>query len=257
MNRDEAKIFLLLYRSSADADDPQVATGLAFMKSDAALREWFEDYCAQQKTLSEKLRQISAPPGLKEQIISEQQALAKKTSRRQKIVATVALAAIVASLAVIATFYFPITRRPVSPATGSLADYEIAMVYRAIGGYGMNLSTNDMTQIRAYLAKNQCPSDFTVPAPLEKTAATGCAISSWENVKVSMICFSTGRPLPPSQPGDLWLFVMPGNVITNAPDTAAPQLAEVSGVSVAAWTQDGKFYLLATPGGKHAVQKYL
>lgn len=257
MNRDEAKAILLLYRSSADAGDPQVAAALAFMKSDPELREWLDDYCAQHKILREKLRQISAPPGLKEQIISEQMALAKNTSQRQKIVATVALAAIVALLAMIATLYFPMARRPVPPPPGSLADYEMTMVYRAIGGYGMNLSTNKMTQIRAYLAKNRCPSDYTLPEPLEKTAATGCAIFSWENVKVSMICFSTGRPLPPSQPGDLWLFVAPGNIITNAPDTATPQLAEVSGVSVAAWTQDGKFYLLATPGGKHTVQKYL
>ena len=37
---------------------------------------------------------------------------------------------------------------------------------------------------------------------------TGCAIEGWQNAKVSMICFRTGKPLRPAEQSDLWLFVV-------------------------------------------------
>ncbi len=255
MNRDEAKNILLLYRSEVDAADPQIAAALSFMKTDSDLREWFEGYSAQQKIVREKFRRISAPPGLKEQIISEQKAMAEKKSRRDKIVAAVAIVAIVASLAVIAAIYYP---RGSAPApSNTFANYEAQMLYVAGYGYSMSLATNDLMQIQAYLAKNQSPADYTLPAPLQNTAATGCTVQNFAGAKISMICFATGKPLQPNHPGDLWLFVGPANAVKDPPASATPQLAEINGVSVATWTQGGKFYLLATPGDPQAVQKYL
>ena len=108
MNRDEAKIILQLYRpDTADADDPQIAEALALAKQDSELARWLEEHCARQNALREKFRQIEIPPGLKEQIISEQAAFSKKNSRRAKIVLVAALTAIVAALAVIVPLYFP------------------------------------------------------------------------------------------------------------------------------------------------------
>ena len=260
MNRDEAKNVLLLYRSEADAADPQVAAALSFMKSDSELRKWFEEHCQRQKILREKFRQISSPEGLAQQIISEHKALSEKKSRRDKIVASFAVAAIVASLVVVAFVYLP-PHRPaqaqVQPPANTFADYQGQMLTFASLGYAMNLPTNDLDQIRGYLAKNQCPADYTLPAPLAKAPATGCTMNYYQGAKVSMICFRTGKPLPPDHPGDLWLFVAPNTAMKDPPASAMPQLAEVNGVSVATWAQDGKVYLLATPGDQQAVQKYL
>jgi len=255
MNRDEAKNTLLLYRSEADTADPQIAAAISFMKGDSELREWFEDHCARQKILREKFSRVSAPPGLKEQIISEQKVMAKRNSRRDKFVAVGAVAAIIAAAAVMVMLYMP--HRPPQVAYNTLADYQVQMLNTASLGYAMNLATNDLDQIRGYLAKNQCPADYTLPAALEKTPATGCALEVFQGAKVSMICFSTGKPLPANHPGDLWLFVAPDSAIKNPPASATPQLANVNGVSVATWSQDGKIYVLATPGDKQAVQKYL
>jgi hypothetical protein len=258
MNRDEAKNILLLYRSDADVTDPLIATALSFMKSDPELREWFDAYSAQQLIVREKFRRISAPPGLKEQIISERQAMAQKNSRRDKFVAAFAVVAIVASLAVVAMVYLPHRPPPLAPALAdTFTNYEGQMLNLAINSYAMPLVTNDLSQIQSYLAKNQSPSDYTLPAALDKAAATGCEVQGWMTARVSMICFRTGNPLPAGHPGDLWLFVAPNNVVNDPPANTAPQLAEVDGLSVATWARDGNIYLLATPGDQQAVQKYL
>ena len=258
MNRDEAKIILLLYRpDTADANDPQIAGALALAKNDPELSHWLAEHCAWQNAVREKFRQIAAPAGLKEQIISEQAAFSKKNSPRQKIVLAAAVTAIVASLAVLALFYLPRGGNENPGDFNTLANYQGQMAYIATSGYPMNFPTNDLSQIRAYLAQNDAPADYVLPAPLEKTAVTGCAIENWQDKKVSMICFRTGKPLPSRQQGDLWLFVVGRSSVKGTPDAISPQFAKVNQLITATWTQGGKFYLLATEGDESALRKFL
>lgn len=256
MNRDEAKNILLLYRTDADAADPQVAAAISFMKGDAELREWFEDHCARQTILREKFRQISTPEGLVQQIVSEHKAMAERNSRRDKFVAVGALVAVIATVAIIAVVYL-MPHRPPQVAYNTFAGFQGRMLEEASLGYSMKLATNDQDQIRAYLAKSQCPADYALPAGLAKTPATGCTTESFLSTRVSMICFATGKPLAANHPGDLWLFVIPNSALKDPPTAATPQLADVKGISVATWTQGGEAYLLATPGNEQEVQKYL
>ncbi|HEY3762702.1 MAG TPA: hypothetical protein VGN23_13230 [Verrucomicrobiae bacterium] len=256
MNRDEAKNILLLYRSDADAADPQVATAISFMKSDAELREWFEAHCATQKILREKFRQVAAPEGLVQQIVSEHKAMTEKNSRRDKFIVAGALVAIVAVVAVMAVVYLTPHRSP-QVAYNTLVNFQSRMLSEASIGYAMTLATNDQDQIKSYLAKNDCPADYTLPTALAKTPATGCTKEDFLGTRVSMICFATGKPLTANHPGDLWLFVIPNSVLKDPPTSATPQLAEVRGISVATWTQGGEAYVLATPGDQQTVQKYL
>jgi hypothetical protein len=258
VNRDEAKIILQLYRpNTADAEDPQIAGALALAKNDPGLARWLEEHCARQNALREKFRQIEIPAGLKEQIISEQAAFSKRNSRREKIVLVAAVTAIVISLAVIATLYFPRGGNGNPADFNTLANYQNQMAGVATSGYAMNFPTNDLSQIRAYLAQNSAPADYTLPAPLEKAAATGCAIEGWQDKKVSMICFRTGKPLPPNQAGDLWLFVVDRASVKGASYAASPQFAKVNQLATATWTQDGKLYLLATESDEQTLRKYL
>jgi hypothetical protein len=258
MNRDEAKNILQLYRpDTADADDPQIAEALALAKQDSELARWLEEHCARQNALREEFRQIEIPAALKEQIISEQAAFSKKNSRRQKIVLVATLTAIVVALAIVVSFYFPPGGNGNQAIANTLANYQNQMAGTATSGYGMNFPTNDLTQIRNYLAQNAAPADYALSAPLEKTATTGCAIENWHGKKVSMICFRTGKPLPPNQQGDLWLFVVDRASVNGAPDAASPQFAKVNQLATATWIQGGKLYLLATEGDEQALRKFL
>jgi hypothetical protein len=252
MNRDDAKNVLRLYRpGTADAADPQMAEALALVKQDEALGRWFNAHCARQEVLRAKFRAIPVPAGLKEQIISEQAA-------REKIVVwwrnptLTAVAAIIVILSALAAIW-----RQLPAPDNTLAIYRNRMVGVALRGYAMDLATNNPAQIRDYLGQNHAPADYVLPAPLEKVALTGCAVQSWQGTRVSMICFRTGKPLPPGQPGDLWLFVVDRASVKNAPTAGPPQLARVNQLITATWTQGDKLYLLGTAGDEQTIRQLL
>jgi hypothetical protein len=252
MNRDDAKNILLLYRpGTADAADPQVTEALSLVKQDAELAGWFSDLSTRQEVLRAKFRQIQAPAGLKEQIISEQAA-------REKIVvwwrqpALTAVAAIVVILLALSAIWLQLP-----PPDNTLAIYQSRMVRAALGGYAMDLVTTDPAQIRAYLKQNHAPADYVLPASLEKVALTGCAIQGWQGMKVSMICFRTGKPLAPGEQSDLWLFVIDRTLVKNAPPNGPPQVAQVNQLITATWTRGDKLYLLGTEGDEQTIRQLL
>lgn len=256
MNREEAKQILLLYRpETADAEDPQIAEALALAKTDAELARWFAEHCERQRILRDKFRQITAPEGLLEQIISEQAALEKMAGhRRTKVLAAFATAVVCTALALLAWNYWPQSKLTQDV---SFANYEKQMAGLATTPYSMNFLTNDLVQIRAYLAQNGAPADYTLPGPLAKTAVAGCTTTVWNGQKVSMVCFRTGQPLPAGQQSDLWLFVVDAKAVTQAPTANKPLFGPAAGLSIATWINGNKLYLLGTRGDEAAVRKFL
>jgi len=251
VNPDEAKTILLLYRpGTADDDDPLIAEALALAKREPGLARWLEKHCARQEALRTKFRQIAAPAGLKEQIISEQAAHERISARRRNTI--FAVAAVIVTLVVLVPFWFPHR-----PSDNTFAILRSRMVGVALRGYSMDLTTNSPSQVRAFLAARSAPADYVLPAPLEKTTMTGCAIQNWQDAKVSMICFRTGRPLPPGQSSDLWLFVVDRTAVKDAPPADSRQFTRVNRLTTVTWTQGNKLYLLGVEGNEQTLQQYL
>lgn len=250
MNRDEAKNILMLYRpGSADESNSQVAEALALAKTDADLAHWLEEHLMRQQALRAKFQEMTIPEGLKEQIISEQRAAERRSHwQRNALVAAVA----VVGLLILAALWFP--SRPVDD---TFAIYRSRMISGALRGYSMDLITNNASVIRNYLAQKNAPADYVLPIPLQQTEVAGCAVQSWQGAKVSMICFRTGKPLPPGQQSDLWLFVVDQASVKEAPETTLAQLAPVNRLITAVWTQGGKLYLLGTSGDERVIRQYL
>jgi len=183
VNLNEAKSILLLYRpGTADADDPSVAEALALAKQTPELARWLAEHTARQTQLRGQFRHIPVPAGLKEQILAEVVApdrIIPWSPRRW-----LAAAAAIVLLGGLAAFWWP---RHSSDDT--LGIFQNRMAAIALRGYGMDLTTNQPNPIRAYLAQNQAPADYALPAGLQKANVIGCAIEGWQNTKVSMICF--------------------------------------------------------------------
>jgi uncharacterized membrane protein YbaN (DUF454 family) len=251
VNRNEAKTILLLYRpGTADAGDPEIAAALELAKQDPELTHWLVEHCARQEALRAGFRQITAPAGLKEQIISEQAAQEKIISwRRNEIFA---VAAVVVALVVLTPLWFQHRGKD-----DTYAIWRSRMVGVALRGYVMDLVTNNPAQIQGYLARNQAPADYVLPAPLAKTAMTGCAIESWQGAKVSMVCFRTGKPLSPGQQSDLWLFVIDRSRVKDAPPAGSRQFVRVNKLMTMTWTQGDKLYVLGMEGDEQTLQQYL
>ena len=240
MNRDQAKTVLLLYRpGTADADDPEIAAALALAKSDPELTRWLAEQGARQKAVQAGFRKITAPAGLKEQIITEQAARGKTAFRRQRMI--LAAAAAIVALVLLTPLWFQ--RRQ---SDDTYAIYRNQMASIALRGYGMDLVTNNPASVRDYLAQNHAPADYVLPAPLGKTAVAGCAIEDWQGTKVSMVCFRTGRPLPPGEQSDLWLFVIDRSRMKEAPPAEARQFVQLNRFGMMTWTQGDKLYVLGT-----------
>ncbi len=251
MNPDEAKTILLLYRpGTADAGDPEIAAALALAKQDPELTRWLVEHCVRQEAVRAGFRKITVPAGLKEQIISEQAAKEKTGFRRQRAALAVAAVALVVALVVLTPLWFPQRGKD-----DTYAIYRNRMASIALRGYGMDLATNHPASVRAYLAQKQAPSDYILPAPLEKTAVTGCAIENWQGAKVSMICFRTGKPLPPGQQSDLWLFVIDRSRVKDAPPAGSRQFVQVSRLRMATWTEGDKLYVLGTEGDEQTLRQ--
>ncbi len=253
MNVNEAKEILLLFRpETVDAQDPRMAAALALAQRDPELVRWQAALTARQAALRAKFRQIPVPAGLKEQIISEHAASRRAPARRRTVLLTLATVAL--WLAVLAIYWHPRSR---PTPENSLAVYQSRMVRVALGGYAMDLLTNTPAPVRAYLAEHHAPADFVLPAPLEHAALTGCAVRNWQGATVSLICFRTGKPLPPGTASDLWLFVVDRNSVTNAPGAAGPQLAKINRLFTATWTQGNRLYLLGLEGDEAEIKRYL
>ena len=252
MTREEAQKTLLLYRpGTADADDVEIAAALALAKQDAELSRWLEQHCAQHQILRARIRDIPVPAGLKEQIISERLVHTQKRVVRR----TVLLAAFSAALILIGWWAAGSWQRPSRGDT--FANYRSRMVKSALRGYAMNFESGDLTQIHSYLAKRNAGENYELPAALRKATATGCAIENWQGANVAMICFHTGRPLPPGGKSDLWLFVVDRASVKNAPLGDSPQFARVNKLITATWTRGDKLYLLGTFGDEGTVRGWL
>ena len=119
----------------------------------------------------------------------------------------------------------------------------------ALAGYAMDLATNDPAQIRAHLAQFGAPSDYVVPAALQKATLTGCAIERWQRTKVSMVCFRSGQPVARGQASDLFRDIKAVGIrqsVPGAPAAASPSVTPVNRATTASWSEDGKTYVLVT-----------
>ncbi|HEU6447098.1 MAG TPA: hypothetical protein VFV23_01510 [Verrucomicrobiae bacterium] len=265
MTRDEAKTILLLYRTPADADDPQIAEALAFAKSDSGLSQWFAEHCARQEMLRRAFREIAVPAGLKEKILAAQEKTARKKNSWAEadwrilfrpIPLTAMAAAVIIGLLIFGGIQYQ-HRANEWREHHSLANFQNSMVGMAENGYAMELQTNDLKQIQNYFARNDAPADYTLPPNLENATVTGCAVKDWNGAKVSVICFRTGKPLLPGQQNDLWLFVMDESAAKTFSASASPQFQKVDRLATAFWSRAGKIYFLGTSYDDGSIRDWL
>jgi hypothetical protein len=144
-----------------------------------------------------------------------------------------------------------------TPPANDLAIYRSRMVRAALTGYAMDLTTNSLQPVRSYFAQRRAPADYELPVGLQKAALIGCAVEKWHGANVSLVCFRTGKPLPPGASSDLWLFVVDRSSLPQAPPPGAPELANVNRLITATWTAGDKVYLLCMVGDKTALRAYL
>jgi hypothetical protein len=249
MNTQQAKEILSLYRpGTADAEDPSFAEALRLCAQDPELERWFNEHAAVYAAMRERFKQTPVPEGLKAQILSERKVHAPSFWRRPAI-----LAAATAAIILCAGIW-----HAMRPRTGpGFPAYVDQMVSKAFRGYGM-FETSSQEQVRSYLAKQRSPSDFVLPANLQKNAKLmGAVAVVWQDKPASMICFHSGKPLRAGQTTDLWLFVTDRGTVPGSPAATTPTLAKVNMAMTASWSEGGKTYVLVADGDEAFLRKFL
>jgi hypothetical protein len=247
MTCSEAREVLLLYRpDTADATDPQIAEALELAGRDPELGRWFEEHRAFQKAIRAKFQQIEVPAHLKGSLLirgaAQPKAIPLQAWWHRPVWLTAAAAVLV--LFGLAGMWL----RPRVP--DRFANYQTRMVSEVQREYAMDLVTNDMRQIRQFMARHDAPADYDVPRGLERLQLTGGGRLTWRNNPVAMVCFDRGDKQM------LFLFVMKRSAVKDPPP-ATPRVSEVSQMLTVSWTQGDNTYVLAGPEEADFVKKYL
>jgi len=250
MNSPQAREILALFRpGTADEQDPAFDQARQLAKTDAELARWFDEHCEAYLVLRQKFQSIPVPPGLKEQILSERK-IRRPVFQRYWGPLLAAAAAVALLIGIDWGFH------PFQGLTGHFAAYRKRMTETALRGYSMDSTATDPAVIRDFLRQKKAPADYSLPAGLATTSVAGCVVSIWQGSPVSMICFKSGRPMPPGNQSDVWLFVAERKAVSDAPP-GSPVFARVNKATTASWSDDKNTYLLAAVGDEAFLRKYL
>jgi hypothetical protein len=243
MTPSQAKEILLLYRpGTADAEDPQIIAAVELARRDPEVAHWFERHCAFQNAMRAKLRQIEVPAHFKAALLAQQNIIRPPIWWQRPVWLSVA-AAVVLILG-LAAFWLK------SANPDRFANFQARMVSTALREYRMDLVTNDMRQLRQFIAAKGAPSGYQLTKGLEKLQLTGGGCLQWRSHPVAMVCFNRGDDQM------LFLFVMKRSALKDPP-AETPQVAKVTELQTVSWTQGEYTYVLAGPEEPQFLGKYL
>jgi uncharacterized membrane protein YbaN (DUF454 family) len=242
MTAREAQAILLLHRPGLPDDgDPQMAAALALARRDPELAAWFTQHCAFQEALRRKLASAPVPADLREQLLAAPKIIRPVFWQRRSN--WLAAAAVLVLLLGLAGIWLR------QPPPDRFADFRSRMVRTVLREYRMDIVTNDMAQVRHFMATRGAPADYEVPAGLAQLPLTGGGQLQWRGHPVSMVCFDRGNQQM------LYLFVLPRAATKSVPPSV-PQAERVNKLQTLSWSRGDKVYLLAGPEEDDFAGKY-
>ena len=202
--------------------------------------------------ISEKLRSLVPPAGLKARILAAQKTAAAvpqsvpiphfRSPRRRPWAAT--LAAVVLSLALLA-WLVPLGMRP------SFAAYRSDLTDQIVSGEITHLefTSTQIAPLKAWLSAHHAPADLCIPAGAGRLPSVGCRTFTWKGKPVSQVCFAL-------EDGKIvHLFVIGQGNWHSAPPEGHPEFAQHGEWTMACWREAGATYVLAGIGDQADLEK--
>lgn len=244
MNNQEAKLILRAYRSEGeDASDPMFAEALEQARRDPELQKWLAEETALDAHVQARLRTaIPIPRDLKSNLLAQRKIVRPVRWRFQPMKLAAAAAVLLAGI----TAFLLVPQKP-----AQLASFRETMARYSMRGHGhVVFESHDIAKVRQWLQDRAVSASFELPAALPPGSTHGCRVVDWNGRKVTMLCFvlDDGEHLD--------LFVVDRASLPDVPENSAPQYAEEGGLATAAWSKDGRIYLLTASDKKH-LQKLL
>jgi len=224
---------------TGDLRTPEALEALELARCDSELSHWWEQQRAWHDGVRESFRSIPLPSRLQERILARAKIIEVPWWRQRTVWQAAALLVLLATLAVL---FLPSRRED------SFQTFRSRMVRNVLRTYSMDIVTNDMTQIRNYLATNQAPADYILPQKLASLPALGGGALGWQDRRASMVCLDSKTN------GTLFLFVVDGAAVRRAP--SAHQFVAIKNLMTVSWSSGGKTYVLAGSGSRDWLQSF-
>lgn len=249
MKNEEAKFILHAYRpSGADAADASFAEALAHVRQDPVIAEWFAAQQAFDRVVSDKLAEVAPPAGLREAILTGAKFDAARCSEAPRPQSRwtgasgwwMGLAASVAVLLAASLALWPKS----AEATPLLLDFALNDTLRMShhGRHGQ-----EAADFQALLASSELRLGSGVPMDFEKLRREGCRVISFDERPLLEVCF---------QRNGVWFHAYVARV-SDFPNVAAhlkPTYRDENGASAVAWTDGRHIFVVASKGGRAALQ---
>src|SRR5689334_17314908 len=131
--------------------------------------------------MEKNFRQIPTPEDLRERILSGRRAVnvGSRIWRREWLAAAAAMVLLLG----LATTWF---KRPAADSFATFRERTVLGVQRVYPA--MDIITNDMAQVRKFLAGKSAPADYSLPPGLSRLPVLGAGVLSWKGRGVSMVC---------------------------------------------------------------------
>ncbi|MGI8889956.1 MAG: hypothetical protein ACR2G0_04130 [Chthoniobacterales bacterium] len=244
MDEKEVRAFLSLARAGAEEDDQRIAEARRRAERDPELHTWWQDEKAIDQAIGAKLAEVQIPPSLKARLAGGTESIPHP--RRNWTRVALLAAAVIMALAV----FFGSWRGPFQPAS-SLGDYTDEMVAFIKVAPNLELDSGEMAHLKSYLAQAQAPSNFTLPASLQRYEPLGCRVLRFRGQDVSLICFKIGE-------GRIaHLFLIDASAMPVSDSSSSPLLAQKGEWTTAMWKQGEEVYLLTVQGDQSVIREFL
>jgi hypothetical protein len=247
MTRDEAKLLLEAMRPDDDANDPLFAEALALASTDPELAAWREARRTFDRGIAEKLEEIPPPPALRDTILAEGKIVSFPL--RSYLGAGFAMAAALVLVLVVGNVFFTSPGPVIGPPM--LSNVYTASVLPLLGDDkpALGMISSNHGQVEAWLKDRNSPMG-SLPDGLVALPSVGCQTLEVHGHAVSLICFVVGGG------GVAHLFIVNEGALADPPGDL-PEYGQTGGWSTAAWSRDGKSYILATRAGPEALRALL
>lgn len=232
---DQAKLLLSAYRpGGGDASDPAFAEALAQARRDPQLSAWLDESQRFDQVISEKLRGVAVPAGLRSTILA-----GAKMSRPRpwwQGSRVWALAAAFAILAALGALWLGKAARLDTWQTDSLA----VLDQIESGAVNLDFEHEKPAQLTDWLRERAAPVPSALPPALAAHPTFGCKTIDAQGRKVSLLCFDLGNK------EQAHLFTTPRAGLKIAPPDRHPIFSRLRNWNLASWRSGGHVQMLAS-----------
>lgn len=253
MDNEQAKLILSTYRPGGeDASDPFFSEALEQVRLDPELARWFADQRRFDHSMHQAQASVQPPAHLRDQLLVNRQVARLQprpgllTRLRSRPAAWMALAASITLLLSIGFLMRP-TRNV--PLTADQFAQEVFHLKQS-GKISLGKMGGGSEALRAWLAQQGAPADFSLPAPLDALGAMGCQSFTIRGQKVALVCFMLDKDRI------VHFFVM-DNTGLNHPPGAEPRTIRQGGLTALTWSHGGRTYILTGSGVDEATLRRL